>query len=238
MNIEAISELSQEDLSQLTRAEARRPVTRLQHEVRRVSLTPIRTTRFQRAVQTRLTQSGTTSAPLRQGGEPHSPELQSGSLRPTRHPTTKFKTQDWSLQVAKKWLIIGDSNVHKLPAYDIADLQVDAFPGATFRNAELLMDKTTCGVRVEKVILSFGINNRVQKTQETAIKQLQRALNKVKRTFPHADIFIPQINFSRELPAHPPQLTSFLHCRRASFLLSLTTSTGRGLRLSACLSIG
>lgn len=102
--------------------------------------------------------------------------------------------------MTRKWLIIGDSNVYKLPAHNIEDLQVDAFPGGTFRNADLLMNKTTSEVTVQKVILAFGINNRVQKTQETAIKQLQRALRSVRLTFPSADVFVPQVNFSGDLP--------------------------------------
>lgn len=192
---DAVEELSQENLRRLVQQEPDRPLSRLQEDLRRVPLTPSSTSRLRSAVQSQLIQTGTTSVSnLRTPG-------QQVPLRPTKHRSTIRKAQEWSLHVAKKWLILGDSNVAKLPEHDFVHLQIDAFPGATFRNAELLMDKTTCGVTVEKVILAFGINNRVQKTQETALKQLQRALNSVKRMFPSADIFVPQVNFSNSLPS-------------------------------------
>lgn len=52
---------------------------------------------------------------------------------------------------------------------------------------------------VEKVILSFGINNRTQMAQ-TAIKELQRLHRTASIKFPQADIWIPVISFSRSLP--------------------------------------
>lgn len=120
--------------------------------------------------------------------------------RPTRHLNTTRKMQDWSLSVGKKYLILGDSNVSKFPPYQYTDLQIDSYPGATFRHAEAILKKTTSSTNVERVVLSFGINNRTQKTRETTIKQLQKAIKEAKERFPQATIYVPEINFSGALP--------------------------------------
>ncbi|XP_062413873.1 uncharacterized protein LOC134105297 [Pungitius pungitius] len=219
-NTDAVIELSQESLEQLMQQEPERPSSRIQEDLRRVPLTPSSTSRLRTAVQTQLIQTATTSVSSQRTPPQQVP------LRPTRHRSTMRKAQEWSLRVAKKWLIIGDSNVAKLPEHDNVHLQIDAFPGATFRNAELLMEKTSCDVTVEKVILSFGINNRVQKTQETAIKQLQRAVNNVKRTFPSADIFVPQVNFSTSLPSKEKLRLTHLNAAIARMLLQERVKDG------------
>lgn len=119
--------------------------------------------------------------------------------RVTRHINSERKMIDWGLSVRKKWLIIGDSNLSRMPTYDIPDLQIDSYPGASFRHAEALMKKSTSVVTVEKVILSFGLNHRGQKARETAIKQLQAAVRAAKKRFPYAEIWVPLLNFSSAL---------------------------------------
>lgn len=120
--------------------------------------------------------------------------------RPTRHVNTKKKMVDWSLRARSKWLIMGDSNLARFPPFQHQDLQVDSFPGATFRHAEAILARVDVSPEVQKVILSFGLNNRAQKTEQTTIKQLQRAVRMAKLAFPQAQIMIPEINFSRALP--------------------------------------
>lgn len=191
-NDDVVMELSQQNVTQLLQQEKPRSLSRMQEELSRVPLTPVR--RLRAAVQTHLLHTSSTPAP-----GPDTPTRRR-LQRPTRHQTTLRKAQEWSLHVTRKWLIIGDSNVCKLPAYTNEHLPIDGFPGATFRNVELLMDKTTAQVDVEKVIVAVGLNNRVQKTRETALKQLQSAMNNVRRTFPSAEIFVSQINFSSGLP--------------------------------------
>ena len=119
--------------------------------------------------------------------------------RVTRHVNSERKMIDWGLSVRKKWLIIGDSNLSRIPAYDIPDLQIDSYPGANFRHAEALIKKATSSLTVEKVLLSFGLNHRNQKARETSVKQLQGAVRAAKNKFPYAEIWIPQINFSAAL---------------------------------------
>lgn len=50
------------------------------------------------------------------------------------------------------------------------------------------------------MILSFGLNNRHQKTRTTTIKQLQGAARQARNKFPGATILVPVINFSSNLP--------------------------------------
>lgn len=120
--------------------------------------------------------------------------------RPTRHINTGSKMTDWSLTTRHKWVIIGDSNLARMPPFQEADLQIDAFPGATFRHAEAIMAKTVLSTEVLKIILSFGLNNRAQKVEQTTVKQLQKAVKMAKIAFPRAHIYVPQVNFSRTLP--------------------------------------
>ncbi|XP_045898014.1 uncharacterized protein LOC123965584 [Micropterus dolomieu] len=120
--------------------------------------------------------------------------------RPTRHINTQRKMKEWCLTARRKWLIIGDSNVARFPPFQCPDLQVDSFPGATFRHAEAILARTNICTMVQKLILSFGINNRAQNIQNTTIKQLQRAVRMAKLAFPRATVMVPEINFSRTLP--------------------------------------
>lgn len=111
-----------------------------------------------------------------------------------RHIRTNRKRSDWSLTIRKKWVIIGDSNLSRIPPYQIPDLQVESFPGATFSHAESLIREASVTVKVEKIVLSFGVNHRDQKVQETAIKQLQGAVRMTKKKLTHSEIWIPEIN--------------------------------------------
>lgn len=125
-----------------------------------------------------------------------------GRFQPRRHMNTQRKLTDWSLIVEKKWVLMGDSNLSRLPDHSCEDLQIEAFPGGHFRHAQALIEKT-CPPRdmvVEKIILSFGINSRENKSKETTIKNLQAAVRSAKKKFPYAEIWIPLVNYSTNLP--------------------------------------
>ncbi|KAE8277719.1 hypothetical protein D5F01_LYC24266 [Larimichthys crocea] len=79
---------------------------------------------------------------------------------------------------------------------------MDSFPGAHFRHAQALMEKTAApqDLVVEKIILSFGINGRENKCKETTVKNLQGAIRSAKRKFPYADVLVPMVNYSPVLP--------------------------------------
>lgn len=118
----------------------------------------------------------------------------------TRHIRTDRKLLDWTLSVSKKWVIIGDSNLSRLPSHDIPHLQIDSYPGANFRHMAEVLSKAMVQLLVEKVVISCGINSRGQKVKETTIKQLQTALRTAKKRFPYAEIWIPLLNYSSDLP--------------------------------------
>ena len=123
------------------------------------------------------------------------------------HPHTQRKLIDWHLEVYCKWLIVGDSNLARLTDHDVPDLQIDSFPGAHFRHAQALFEKTvpTEGVVVETIILSFGINSRANKSKETTIRNAQAALRAARNRFPSAQVLVQQLNFSKNLPAEEQQ---------------------------------
>lgn len=128
----------------------------------------------------------------------HTPEQR--VARVTRHISTDRKMVDWGLSVSKKWLIIGDSNLSRIPSFSVPDLQIDSYPGANFRHAQAILGKAISHVQVEKVVLSFGLNSRAQNVKATTVKQLQAAFRTAKKAFPHAELWIPLVNFSTSLP--------------------------------------
>lgn len=143
---------------------------------------------------------------------------QTPTRRPIKHIRTTCKIKNWSLAVREKWLILGDSNVARFPPFQVADLQVDSFPGATFRHVHGVLSKIVAVPTVEKVILSLGLNNRCQAVQ-TSIKELQRLIKMAKTKFSQAEIWIPVISFSRSLPQseqiHLHSLNQYIksHCQ-------------------------
>lgn len=123
-------------------------------------------------------------------------------FQPRRHRATAQKSADWDLVVEKKWLLMGDSNLSHLPDHSFQDLQIEAFPGGHFRHAQILLDKAfpPRNLVVEKIVLAFGINSRTNKPKETTIKNLQAAIRAAKKKFPFADVYVPLVNFSTDLP--------------------------------------
>lgn len=119
-----------------------------------------------------------------------------------RHKSTANKMVDWHLDVTRKHLILGDSNLSRFPDFPHPDLQIESYPGANFRHAESFIRKATVppGLTVTNVILSFGLNSRGNKPKETTIRNLQAALRAVKSRFPYARCWVAQVNFSRKLP--------------------------------------
>lgn len=139
------------------------------------------------------------------------PRGQIRTFRPTKHITTVKKMMEWGLSVRKEWCILGDSNLGRIPDFHLEHLQIDSYPGATFRHAEAFISKASIQAVVKGVILSFGINNRGQKNKETAFKELQRVTKIAKERFPGAAIYIPLINFSKSLKLSEQSILSDLN---------------------------
>ena len=133
-------------------------------------------------------------------------EVEPPTFSPNIHLHTQNKLMDWQLRVKKKILIVGDSNLARFPSFHNSDVQVESYPGATFLHAQNLFDK--CAVdtkRVEQIILSFGVNCRLQRLA-VIHQQLDAAVRTAQRRFPKAVIKVPLINFSEKLPLPEKQI--------------------------------
>ena len=138
------------------------------------------------------------------GGESHentSQPRREETSRTTCHPHHGDKYGNWKLQPVRPILIMGDSNIARLPEIKNNIVQVDSYPGAQLAHAyHILKHHTPTTDDTQKVILSFGLNNRNQNNPSLIKKQLQRLLGTAQDTFPNAEIYIPIINFSSNLP--------------------------------------
>ncbi|KAK3558079.1 hypothetical protein QTP86_009201 [Hemibagrus guttatus] len=79
----------------------------------------------------------------------------SARLEPTKHLRTVRKIFDWEIEVVKPILIIGDSNLARIPQFRDTKVQVDSFPGATFYHVKGVLEKLGTLPAVEKVVLSL-----------------------------------------------------------------------------------
>ena len=124
-----------------------------------------------------------------------------GYIEPHTHKHTYRKIQEWSLEVRKEALVIGDSNLARIPRFTHAKIQVDSYPGATFHHISSILKKLPPHPQVTHLIISAGINNCLQEQEPTTTwKQLQQLLKTAHITFPKANIHVPIINFSLALP--------------------------------------
>lgn len=154
--------------------------------------------RLKSSVQTRLQTRRIEESSLSPPSSPSSPGQQVQA--PTRHHNTHRKLQEWSLHIREMTLIMGDSNVSTFPSFSADHVQIDSFPGAKWYHAQTILEKATCEVDVETLVLSFGLNNRSQRDKNTPIIELKKALKTAEEKFPEADIYIPVVNFSPALP--------------------------------------
>lgn len=158
--------------------------------------------------------SSLSESPLSQFGEIRPPlELALETCRePTRHPNTNRKIASWIIKVKKPIIILGDSNLSRIPVFRDSKVQVDSYPGATFNHIREVLCRTTPFPRVEKVILSLGLNNCLKRqTESTTWKQLQQLLKTCEVVFPKAEIFVPIINYSERLPRDQQNLIEKLN---------------------------
>ena len=119
---------------------------------------------------------------------------------PTRHSNTSQKIKNWALRVEKPVLILGDSNLARIPRYNYPSVQVDAFPGAQIHHLKAVLGKLNPQPRTRIVVLSVGLNNGLRgNLLETIQKQFQQLVAMTKKIFPRAAIVIPQIHYSKGL---------------------------------------
>lgn len=123
-----------------------------------------------------------------------------GKFRPRYHiarPTRKL--QDWTIRAHKQVLVLGDSNINRIPAHNNPNVQLDSYPGANLYHFLKLLEKTKPIPLAKIVVLSIGLNNKDQDPKQTSCKQLKALYKQATVTFPNADIYFPVINFSDRL---------------------------------------
>lgn len=132
---------------------------------------------------------------------PHSPPKSSPKLyKPTIHPSRpNRKVQDWFFKPKKPVLILGDSNIKRIPPHCYEQIQLDSYPGANAYHFLKICEKTPSYPQVKIVIFSVGINNKDQDPRQTTLKQLKSLFRLSRSTFPNADIYFPVMNFSTNL---------------------------------------
>lgn len=118
----------------------------------------------------------------------------------TRHDHNGDKYNNWSLEAVRPILVLGDSNMARLPLIEDEAVQVDCFPGANLIHAaHVIRNKTSTSPGVKTVILAFGFNDRNQGKGDRLQALVDRLLKVAKDTFPYAKILIPLINCSASL---------------------------------------
>ena len=131
-------------------------------------------------------------------------DTQEGSTRTLQYPNINDapngRKSNWTLHPERKIVILGDSNLCRIPAHTREDVQIECYPGMKLGHAGQVLAKTNRTQEVSHCIISAGINNRDQDKPLTGIKELRIALLRARETFPTASIHVPLINYSERLP--------------------------------------
>lgn len=147
-------------------------------------------------------------APATSGLSNHNP-VQSNFHKPIYHlARPNRKLQDWHIKAQKPVVVLGDSNINRIPPHTYINIQLDSYPGAHIYHLLKIMEKAPINPHTKILILSIGLNNRDQDPKQTSIKQLRTLYKQATSTFPNADIYIPKINYSRNLT---PEQQNNLH---------------------------
>lgn len=136
--------------------------------------------------------------------QPHLQPQPQPQPKPT-HPSQKpfyhkarpnYKVADWNIEGHTPTLIIGDSNLNRIPPFNNPNIQVDSYPGATFYHFIKVLEKTPIHTDTATVVISVGLNNKDHDPFQTSLKQLSGMHKEAKKTFPNATIYIPVISHS------------------------------------------
>ncbi|XP_057682780.1 uncharacterized protein LOC130909871 [Corythoichthys intestinalis] len=132
------------------------------------------------------------------------------------------KYGNWDLVVDRPILIMGDSNISRLPGVRNTNVQMDSYPGAKMNHlVHVLAFRTKIVVPPKKVILSVGLNDRNQTNPSKLREDVKNLAEVAKKTFPQSDIGIPRIN-------HSPLMTNFVRAKieQLNFMIG---ETGYGI---------
>lgn len=131
---------------------------------------------------------------------PTHPLSSPAKFRPTYHLARQHrKLQDWSFKGRRPILILGDSNINRIPYHTNPQIQLDSYPGAAFYHFLKVCEKTPRNPSTKIVVFSVGLNNRDQDPKQTSIKQLRALSRQAESTFPNAIVYFPIMNFSPNL---------------------------------------
>ncbi len=120
--------------------------------------------------------------------------------KPTRNLTTSQKIRVWSLEVRELVLLLGDSNLARIPCHNYLRVQIDSFPGAQIHHLKGVLRKLETCATTQKVGLSVGLNDCSRNNLlDTIKKQFQQLVALTRRVFPNAQVFLPLIQCSDKL---------------------------------------
>lgn len=111
------------------------------------------------------------------------------------------KLQEWRIQATRPILILGDSNLNRIPPFRNKNIQVDSYPGANFYHFVKIFGRTPACEEVKLVLLSLGINNKDLDPYNISIKHLRGMLREAQSVFPNAEIYVAKIQFADALTA-------------------------------------
>ena len=112
----------------------------------------------------------------------------------------KADKRDWKLpDITAKTVMLGDSNLANITKARVSqgEVQVCSFPGAKFFSMRGFLARVmTKYDKVERLVLSLGINERDNLAETTCKPSLRRLLKEIKRVFPAAKIFMATIQWN------------------------------------------
>jgi len=113
----------------------------------------------------------------------------------SRHEHQGNKNLNWFLTPTRPTLILGASNMSRLPRIQDRKVQVDCFPGARVANAiHLLKHKTPISPQVRLVIMHFGLNDSKTDDHVTVGREILELHTTARTTFPNALVRLAMLN--------------------------------------------
>ena len=118
--------------------------------------------------------------------------------KPRRHAGGKRK-HTWKLTPTHDIIIMGDSNLARIPVITDDRMQIESYSGMNIEWARTVIEKMAVSTTTSHLIISVGINNRNQKETRTSQKALEGLRKATETTFPNADRRIVVINYAEGL---------------------------------------
>jgi len=95
---------------------------------------------------------------------------------PIRYRVEKQKIAAWTLELGEgRVVMLGDSNLSRIPEYDCPWLEIHSFPGAQIHHLGGVIKQLAPHPRVQKVVLAVGLNNCLRLNEVTTIKKTATA---------------------------------------------------------------